>query len=170
MNKRLLFRHTHCPILKTICQHLKVEHNVRSGRYPASISPVRLSGRAEISLSGAPLLCTIERGGSRDQLGSGSGEHRVSCAAFFLSSSVALLNLDPCFRDRVITQLFTISVYMHPSCTYIHTYMYIHVSSCSHVFCSTVLQHPAFISSDRSLFSVLQKRMLTKLWVGTRKC
>ena len=52
--KVLRFRGTHCPILKSLSSPI-VEGSVRSGRYPASISPVRLSGRTEVFLSGAPL-------------------------------------------------------------------------------------------------------------------
>ena len=45
-----------------------VEENVRSGRYPASISPVRLSSRTQIFLSGAPLIVTFFQPTRTDQI------------------------------------------------------------------------------------------------------
>ena len=44
--------------LKTALHRLQLRIMSGLGRYPASISHVRLSGRTEIFLSGAPLLST----------------------------------------------------------------------------------------------------------------
>ena len=88
----------HFCLPKTVCQHLYIQDNVRSGRYPASISSVQLSGRTEIFLSGAPLYKISRRNVQSirpvgEVSGSNLSQHTVfGSPAFSIPGSVVSYN------------------------------------------------------------------------------